>query len=81
MFPLKEKEELEVSNRRFPKMSAVIVTQDRYETVRKTICHLRTQTVKNQLEIVMVTPSIHELDLNSSYPWGCIRLWQHYWKR
>jgi hypothetical protein len=36
-----------------PEMSVIIVT-DRYDTIRKTISHLRTQTVRDRLEIVIV---------------------------
>jgi glycosyltransferase involved in cell wall biosynthesis len=45
-------------------MSVVIVTPDRYETIRKTIHHLRSQKIKEQLEIVIVAPSKEELNLN-----------------
>ena len=40
-----------------PQMSVVIVTPDSYETIRKTVEHLRAQTVKDRLEIVIVAPS------------------------
>jgi len=33
-----------------PEMSVVIVTPDRYETIRKTVQHLRAQTVNDRLE-------------------------------
>ena len=48
-----------------PEMSVVIVA-DRYPTIRKTIRHLRAQTVKETLEIVIVTPSAGKLDLEQS---------------
>lgn len=47
-------------------MSVVIVTPDRYETIRKTIGHLRTQMVRERLEIVIVAPSAKTLELDES---------------
>ena len=44
-------------------MSVVIVTPDRYETIRKTIQHLRSQKARDQLEVVIVAPSKDELSL------------------
>ena len=49
-----------------PVMSVVLATPDCYETIRKTIRHLRTQTVKHQLEIIIVAPSASVLHLNES---------------
>jgi GT2 family glycosyltransferase len=37
-------------------MSVVIVTPDCYETIGKTINHLRSQTVRDQLELIIVGP-------------------------
>ena len=45
-----------------PAMSVVIVA-DRYGTIRQTIRHLRAQTVRDQLEIVIVTQSADVLGL------------------
>jgi glycosyltransferase involved in cell wall biosynthesis len=47
----------------FPEMSVVIVTPDRYETIRKTVEHLRAQTVRDRLELVVVAPSAEQLAL------------------
>ena len=47
-------------------MSVILVTPDCYETIRKTIRHLRTQTVKHQLEIIIVAPAASVLHLNES---------------
>jgi GT2 family glycosyltransferase len=55
-----------MSGRNFPEMSVVIVTPDDYETIRKTIKHLRAQTIKEKLEIMIVAPSLSNLDLNES---------------
>ena len=49
-----------------PAMSVILATPDCYETIRKTIRHLRTQTVKHQLEIIIVAPAASELHLNES---------------
>ena len=46
-----------------PEMSVVIVTPDRYETIRKTMDHLRVQTARHRLEIVIVAPSAARLAL------------------
>lgn len=51
-----------VNNRRTPDLSVVIATPDCYRTIRKTIGHLRTQTVKDRLEIVIVAPSADALE-------------------
>ena len=56
------KEGSEVSKSAFPEMSVVIVA-DRYDTIRKTVRHLRAQTVRDRLEIVIVAPSKDALDL------------------
>ena len=47
-------------------MSVVVVTPDRYATVRKTIKHLRTQKTSGSLELVLVAPSAGGLDLDES---------------
>lgn len=44
-----------------PLMSVILATPDCYETIRKTIRHLRTQTVKHQLELIIVAPSVDRL--------------------
>lgn len=47
-----------------PAMSVIVVTPDDYETVRKTMRHLRTQKVKDRLEIVLVAPSADGIGLD-----------------
>lgn len=47
-----------------PEMSVVLVTPDRYETIRKTVEHLRAQTVTDRLELVIVAPSTKQLALD-----------------
>lgn len=54
-----------MSNQSSPEMSVIIVT-DHYQTIHKTIRHLRTQTVKDRLEIVIVAPSVDQLDLDDA---------------
>lgn len=49
-----------------PDMSVIIATLDHYETIRKTIKHLRAQTVSDRLEVVIVAPSAGALDLDES---------------
>ena len=45
-------------------MSVVIVTPDCYETIRKTMQHLRAQTVRDCLEVVIVASSLERLALD-----------------
>jgi hypothetical protein len=52
-----------MSGERSPEMSVVMVTLDCYERIRKAMRHLRSQTVKEQLEIIIVAPSSEMLDL------------------
>jgi glycosyltransferase involved in cell wall biosynthesis len=47
-------------------MSVVIVTPDRYETIRKTIRYLHAQTVRDRLEIIIVAPAADRLVLNEA---------------
>jgi len=54
---------MNMSNPTHPEMSVVIVTPDRYETIRKTIQHLRSQKARDQLEVVIVAPSKDGLSL------------------
>jgi hypothetical protein len=43
-------------------MSVVVVTPDGFDNIRKTIEHLRAQTVLDQLEVVIVAPSAANFD-------------------
>lgn len=49
-----------------PELSVVVVAPDRYDTIRKTLRHLRAQTVSTQLEIIMIMPSAEGLDLDAA---------------
>ncbi len=46
-----------------PEMSVVVITPDNYQTVRKTIRHLRAQKARDRIEIVLVAPSLDKLAL------------------
>jgi glycosyltransferase involved in cell wall biosynthesis len=49
-----------------PQMSVVMITPDRYDTLRKTVQYLQAQTAREQLEIVIVAPSATALGLDDS---------------
>jgi hypothetical protein len=49
-----------------PAMSVVVITPDCYATIRKTVRHLRAQKVSGSLEILIVAPSISELELDEA---------------
>ena len=55
-----------MSDHQSPEMSVIVITQDRYDTVRKTVRHLRAQNVRDRLEIVLVAPSVAQLGLDES---------------
>ena len=52
-----------MKEQRCPEMSVVLVTPDRYETIRKTMEHLCAQTAQARLEMVIVAPSRDRLGL------------------
>ncbi len=49
-----------------PAMSIILATPDNYEAIRKTIKHLRRQSVKHQLELIIVAPSCSSLHADES---------------
>jgi hypothetical protein len=55
-----------MTDRGSPEMSVVLVTPDGYESIRTTMKHLRAQTVRDRLEIVIVAPSADTLHLHSA---------------
>jgi hypothetical protein len=57
-------EGLHVLDDRVPEMSVVLVMPDGYETIRTTMRHLRAQTARDRLEIVIVAPSVDALHLD-----------------
>ena len=46
-----------------PKMSVIIATREDFACIRKTVQHLRAQTVRHQLELVIVTVSAEQFRL------------------
>jgi GT2 family glycosyltransferase len=46
-----------------PEMSVILATPDNEKSIRRTIEHLRQQTVRNRLELVIVAPSKTQLNL------------------
>jgi GT2 family glycosyltransferase len=47
-----------------PELSVIIVTPDRFETIRRTVAWLGAQTVREALELVIVAPSREALELD-----------------
>ena len=47
-----------------PIMSVVVITPDGYETISAVLRHVHAQSVKEQLEIVIVAPASDALQLN-----------------
>ena len=47
-----------------PELSVILVTPDRYETIRRTVAWLRAQTVREAIEVVIVAPSRAGLELD-----------------
>lgn len=45
-----------------PEMSVIVVTPDQYETIGRAVAHLRAQSVRDQLEVVIVAPSADKLE-------------------
>jgi hypothetical protein len=45
-------------------MSVIIITPDCFGTIRRTIDHLRAQSVRDQLEVVIVAPSAENLEID-----------------
>ncbi len=48
-----------------PELSVILVTPDRFETIRRTVSWLGAQTVHDRLELVIVAPSREVLDLDA----------------
>lgn len=47
-----------------PDISVVLVTPDSYDTIRRTVRHLRAQTVRERIEVVIAAPSLKDLRLD-----------------
>jgi GT2 family glycosyltransferase len=55
--------EFDPSNTGRPAISVILATADSYESIRRTIRHLRTQSAIKQMELVIVAPSTSSLNL------------------
>ncbi|HNH84329.1 MAG TPA: hypothetical protein PL157_18290 [Acidobacteriota bacterium] len=47
-----------------PALSAILITPDSFESIRKVVRHLTKQEVCNQIELILVAPSRERLLLN-----------------
>ena len=57
-------EKTNIVERSTPEMSVIIITPDCFATIRRTIEHLRAQSVRDQLEVVIVAPSAENLEID-----------------
>ena len=62
-----------------PALAAIVVVPDSYETVRRTMGHLRAQTAAGQMEVVLVAPSdghvrIDESELECFHAWRVVEV-------
>ena len=58
-----------------PALSAVMLVNGPYDSVRRTMSHLQAQTVVGQIEIILVTPSCQQLRLEES-ELACFHSWR-----
>lgn len=49
-----------------PALAAIVVIPDTYDTVRRTMSHLKAQTAAKRIEIILVVPSQQQLELDES---------------
>lgn len=49
-----------------PEMSVVVITPDKYQTISKSIRHLRTQKGREKLEVILVAPCADRIELDES---------------
>jgi hypothetical protein len=49
-----------------PELSVILMTLDRYESIRRTVAWLRVQNVVDAIELVIIAPSREALDLDES---------------
>jgi hypothetical protein len=45
-----------------PELSVIVLTPDNYRTIHRTLAHLRAQTVRDRLELVIVAPAAEPVD-------------------
>lgn len=55
-----------MDNYHIPRLSVIFVTPDRYQVIQRTVRSLQSQTIKDQLEVIIVAPSAANLDLDAS---------------
>jgi hypothetical protein len=55
-------------------MSVVVVSPDRYETIKRTMAHLRRQTIRESLEVLIATPFAADLAMDSREEEGFLRV-------
>jgi hypothetical protein len=53
-------------NSRHPELSVILVTPDSYETIRRTVKHLRAQHACDRMELIIVTPAPNALGLDEA---------------
>ncbi len=58
-----------------PALSAIMLINGPYDSVRRTMSHLQAQTVVEQIEIILVTPSCQQLRLEES-ELACFHSWR-----
>lgn len=58
-----------------PALAAIVVIPDTYDTVRRTMSHLKAQTAAKHIEIILVVPSQQQLQLDES-ELACFHNWQ-----
>ena len=56
-------------------LAAIVVIPDTYDTVRRTMSHLKAQTAAKHIEIILVVPSHQQLQLDDS-ELACFHSWQ-----
>ena len=49
-----------------PELSVILVTPDRFETIRRTVSWLNVQALRHRLELVIIAPSLEELELDEN---------------
>ncbi|HJU03631.1 MAG TPA: glycosyltransferase [Nitrospiraceae bacterium] len=54
---------MQTQTSRDPELSVILVTPDSYETIRRTVKHLRSQNACDRMELVIVTPVPEALEL------------------
>ena len=45
-----------------PRLTVILITPDRFDTIRKTVSHMRAQTIVDAIELIIICPSKTELE-------------------